>query len=263
MSWAAKLFFMQILAMICMSSNASEQKTLHILVIGQSISSNCNQYKFPASAHIDQITLTGTEVPAKDPMIWADCTGGSMWIPLGHALLTRHIADHVVFMPIGVAGTAIREWLPGGRAFPKLQTAMQLIHDHRIHFDFILWHQGSSDYGTSPLKYRESFLSLVRFVRKQGNLRASKWIIARHSGCVGRFDHAIWEAQNQLAVSDNNLNFFTGPDNNLLGAAWRFDGCHLNKAGQERMGILWADSIQQALSRSARLRRETLVDWFR
>lgn len=262
MSLAVKSLSLIIFSLSYLTAHAEEPKNLRILVIGQSISSNCNQYRFPPSPHIDQITLTGTEVPAKDPMIWADCTGGSMWIPLGQELLARHMAERVVFMPIGVAGTAIRDWLPGGRAYPKLQTAMRLIRDHKIHFDFVLWHQGSSDYGTSPLKYRESFLSVVRDVRKQGNLRGSKWIIARHSGCVGRFDPAIWKVQNQLAASDNNLNFFTGPDNNLLGAAWRFDGCHLNKAGQERMGALWADSIQQALARNARLRRETLLTWF-
>ena len=44
---------------------------LKILVIGQSISSNCNEFKFSAVTGVNQVSLDGVEKSAADPFEWA------------------------------------------------------------------------------------------------------------------------------------------------------------------------------------------------
>lgn len=237
-------------------------KNISILVIGQSISSNCNQYKYPDIQGIYQYDFEGNRIKASDPFIWADCNGGSMWMPLGKMIRNNNFADEVTFMPIGIGGTTVQDWLPNGRAYPKLQKAMSLIKNRQIKFDYIFWHQGSSDIGTPPEIYKQRFNALATHVIKLGDLRSSKWIIARHSQCYGKLDEKLWKAQTEIGRMDNHIRFFVGPNTNSLGNEYRFDTCHLNQQGQEKMAALWFDSLKNAKKNENAFRKETLLNIF-
>lgn len=264
MYWDANKLLKSLLIVVFLSflSTSLFAKNISILVIGQSISSNCNQYKYPAIQGIYQYDFEGNRVKAYDPFIWADCSSGSMWMPLGRIILNNKLADEVTFMPIGVGATTVNDWLPNGRAYPKLQKAMSVIKSKQIKFDYIFWHQGSSDIGTPSSIYQKCFNSFASQVIKLGDLRSSKWIIARHSKCFGQVDEKLWKAQTDIARMDDHIRFFIGPDTNSLGDEYRFDTCHLNQQGQEKMATLWLESLKNAKKNENAFRKETMLNIF-
>jgi hypothetical protein len=218
---------------------------LRIFVIGQSISSNCNEHKFGPVENVFQIGRDGEVKPAMDPFEWADCPNGSMWMPLGKLLIERGVAKKVVFMPIGVGGTRVRDWQEGGIAFPKLTSALSLIKQKNLSFDVALWHQGSSDVGTDKAEYTTRISAVVGYVNS--NMSIGRWVIALHSRCGPAYDPNIEDAQRNFANAAVERRYL-GPNNNLLGAEYRAsDVCHLNQRGQQEMALLWFDSIKGAL----------------
>jgi hypothetical protein len=250
-----------IVALICVFSSASiSAREIYILVVGQSISSNCNQHVYNASQGLYQIGIDGNEKLAADPFDWADCDQGSMWIPLGERLVQSGFASKVTFMPIGVAGTSVGDWKPGGRAFHKLMSAIKVISKARAKFDYALWHQGSSDVGENPIKYRDQLAGVLKFITL--NVPIDKWVIAQHTKCGQAFDSKI-NKQQKVVGSNFYYRRFLGPDTDSLGDEYRYDGCHLNKKGQEKMAKLWFESILEADRVSDSIQKETLLYYFR
>ncbi|WP_289912948.1 sialate O-acetylesterase [Janthinobacterium sp. SUN100] len=217
---------------------------LRILVIGQSISSNCNEHVYPAVDNVFQVGKDGAIKIASDPFEWADCNKGSMWMPLGKKLIVGGVARKVIFMPIGVGGTKVTDWQAGGVAFGKFNSAIGLIQAQGIKFDFAFWHQGSSDFGTDKDLYIQRLSEVIDYVNTK--VKVNRWIIAVHSRCGTAYDRNIESAQ--LAFGNvPKLKRYPGPNTNLLSDEYRFDACHLNEKGQEKMASMWLDSIKAAL----------------
>lgn len=217
---------------------------MRILVIGQSISSNCNEYVYPAVENVMQVSKDGSIKAASDPFEWADCKKGSMWMPLGKKIIESGLARKVIFMPLGMAATKVEDWQAGGGAFSKLNNAVALIQAQGINFDFAFWHQGSSNSGMDKASYMGHLNSVIEYTNSK--VKISRWLIAIHSRCAGVYDRSIESAQLSIANAPS-LNRYPGPNNNLLGDEYRFDGCHLNEKGQEKMASMWLDSIRNVL----------------
>ncbi|NVI81425.1 sialate O-acetylesterase [Janthinobacterium sp. BJB401] len=217
---------------------------LRILVIGQSISSNCNEHVYPAVDNVFQVGKDGVIKIASDPFEWADCNHGSMWMPLGKKLIGAGIARKVIFMPIGVGGTKVADWQAGGVAFGKLNIAIGVILAQGIKFDFAFWHQGSSDSGTDKDVYIQRLGEVIGYVNSK--IKVNRWMIAAHSRCGMAYDRNIESAQ-LIFGNAPELKRYPGPNTNLLGDEYRFDACHLNEKGQEKMSSMWLDSVKAAL----------------
>lgn len=235
-------------------------KSVSVLVVGQSISSNCNDYKFSMVAGVKQVDLSGQIVPAVDPFAWADCKGGAVWIPMGKQLVIQRIYDEVIFMPIGVSGSSVKDWLPNGRAHEKLKQALRLIKDKKIKIDYIFWYQGSSDMGGNPYEYRRGVLKIYAEIKD--TVGAKPMLVARHSRC-GAMDKKIEMAQNTI-ISSNVQRYFAGPNTNDLDNKYRMaDLCHLNKLGQEKVGEMWAEALLKAINAKEKVEDEILIKYFR
>jgi hypothetical protein len=217
---------------------------MKILVIGQSISANCNDYVYGPVAGVYQFDMNGEIAEGKDPFVWADCDRGSMWMPLGRKLIESGIVKKVVFMPLGIGATKVEDWQEGGRAFGRLNKALGIANSKGVVFDFAFWHQGSADIGTPKDEYLNRLESVVAYVNK--NAHVNKWLIAQHSRCNGKMDVDIEAVQRLFGVAPGSGRYL-GPNNNLLGDEYRFDGCHLNQKGQEEMATMWLASIRDAL----------------
>jgi hypothetical protein len=213
---------------------------LRVLVLGQSISSNCNEHKYGEVANVFQIGKDGTVKPGKDPFEWADCDQGSMWMPLGRNLIDQKIVGKITFMPIGVAGSSVKEW-QGGRGLDKLTQAIALINKYGLTFDYAFWHQGSADIGMSGDEYKQRLASVVSYVNSK--VKISRWLIAVHSRCLGQFSPEIEQAQMTFGNAASASRYL-GPNTNLLMTEYRMpDQCHLNELGQEEMARLWVQAI--------------------
>lgn len=218
-------------------------RELRILVIGQSISSNCNQHVYGPIDNIFQIGKDGNVKPARDPFEWADCDKGSMWMPLGKRIIDSGMAQKVVFMPIGVGATSVRDWQADGRAFGKLNAALDLAAKEGIRFDAVLWHQGSADYGMARSEYTDRLLSVISYVN--GKVQAGRWLVGVHSRCSGRYDANIEAAQRFVGEAPAEKRYL-GANTNVLGNEFRFDECHLNQMGQEQMAGMWLEALRNA-----------------
>lgn len=222
---------------------APSLKELYILVIGQSISSNCNQTVYAPVDNVLQVALDGSLKPARDPFEWADCKQGSMWMPLGKRIIDSGMTKKVVFMPIGVGGTSVRDWQSGGKASAKLNSALDLIKQQGLKFDAVFWHQGTADHGMTSGEYSDRLLSVISYVNSK--ITTGRWLIGVHSRCWGNYDPQI-EAAQRLVGSATSAGRFPGANSNLLGNAYRFDECHLNQAGQEEMATMWLEALRNA-----------------
>lgn len=244
----------------CLLSWSTQAKDLFIVVIGQSISANCNENIYGEVDGVYQVDERGERVPAKDPFIWADCNKGSMWVPLGERLIKSGVASTVTFMPIGVAGTSVRDWRKGGRSHEKFLNAYKLISQKNIMVDYIFWHQGSADSRMNSGEYRKNLVAFLKKARVKIN--ADKVLVAQHSRCGREYAVNIADEQEKIGTLHNNR-FYPGANNNQLGDEYRFDGCHLNKMGQEKMADLWLDSILEAEKIESHYDEETLLKFFR
>jgi Carbohydrate esterase, sialic acid-specific acetylesterase len=219
-------------------------KDLWVFVVGQSISANCNQQMFGPEPGVFQVDVVGAVIPAKDPLIWADCQGGSVWMPLGAKLIQAGRAEKVVFMPIGVANTKLTDWQLGGKAYEKLQRSLALIRQKGFRFDFGFWHQGSSDGGMPAADYEQQLIAILDGMERElGKGVINKWLIAQHARCYKWFDRNISTAQRAVA-SQRQSRRFLGPDVNALDDSFRFDSCHLNNAGQIKLAEGWFNAIE-------------------
>jgi hypothetical protein len=218
---------------------------MKILVLGQSIASNCNEHLYGPVENVFQIARDGSTKPAQDPFEWADCVQGSMWMPLGKKLISNGVAINVTFMPIGVAGTPVRAWQAGGSAYEKLNNAIALVKKQGITFNYAFWLQGSADIGLDKDEYLNRLASVVDYVNS--NVKIDRWVIAMHSRCSGSYDPNIEMAQRRFGDASASRRYL-GPNMNSLGNEYRgADACHLNERGQEEMASLWLEAVQNSL----------------
>lgn len=220
---------------------------LRILVIGQSISSNCNEFIYGAVDNVYQIGRDGTVKAAKDPFEWADCEKGSIWSPLGRELIAKKIAKKVIFMPIGVGSTKVQDWQPGGKAFDKLNAAILTTQQNKIEFDAAFWLQGSSDIGTLKDEYVDRLSSLIDFIKTK--IKIKRWFVAVHSKCYGNYSADV-EAAQRIVASNSIKQQYLGANLNALGNEYRFDECHLNQQGQEKAATMWLEAVRSGISGS-------------
>ncbi len=248
-----------VLAALVGMNAAVSAKDLHILVVGQSISANCNEHIHGPVRGVEQVGLDGQVKPAADPLEWADCGKGSVWLPLGRSLIEAGMADRVVFMSIGVAGTSVADWQEGGRAWDKLQRAMKVARGRELHFDYAFWQQGSSDARTPRDDYRSALSKVLSSISAQ--VRIDHWLVAQHSSCFGQTATQITDAQREIGKS-HVLRRYVGADLNSIGPQYRTDGCHLNQAGQEKAAQLWMNALRAAERDAERFEKEALLHYF-
>jgi len=217
------------------------------LAYGQSIASNLNEATYQPT-HLVYSIDAGHCYEARDPMRGADGTRGSMWSWLGDALPASRFPV-IAFVTIGVGGSSIVQWDVGGDLNPKLTDAVDALHRGGFSLPYLLWHQGSADRGMAMADYMAHFRSMIASLSTHGvqagtGSAQTRVLIAVHTICNSTQDPAIAAAQRALV--DNSSGSFSGADTDTIGPEQRFDGCHLNQAGQNTAAGLWRAAIEAA-----------------
>lgn len=240
--------------------NAAYAKSIHVLVLGEAASANCNSRLYGEQAGVYQIGKDGLEKPARDPLDWADCAGGSIWIPVGREMIRAGMAKRVVFMSIGMANSRAQDWIKGGRAFGRLESAMQVVSARKIKFDYVFWYQGMSDSDSSGQRYVSDLTGVIKNLIP--SVPGAKWIIAQSAGCSGRVSNRILAAQRRVSAYPL-FNRFLGPDLSFLENATLGGQCALTQDAQEKAAGLWVGSLVNAEAESRKYGRESLLFYFR
>ncbi len=223
-----------------------KQKLMVALAFGQSNSANFGDGSKKAGNGVYNF-YQGKLFHAKDPMLGADSNGASVWPRLGDLLISTNHYDNIIFSTIGISGSKISRWQPGGDLHQDLLSAIQSLEANNLTITHLLWHQGESDakYNTSKNDYQSAFKNMLRSIRDQ-DVYAPIYvsIASRYKGHPK--NETIRNAQIELA--QENRGIFTGPDSDQLGEIYRRDGTHFNSAGLDKFAQLWFEKINQPQS---------------
>lgn len=202
---------------------------------------------------------------AKDPQPFADGSGGSPWPALGDLLAQRWDVP-IGFLSVGVGGTRVEQWLPGGALFPRLTAALTAA-DARVRA--VLWHQGEGDLllETPAARYAAMLSQVIAACRDSAGFKLP-WIVARASFLpCGTRPPCMCDAQvadggqdtarcaqakaniigGQEQVIEDDAFAFPGPSTDeLTGVKYRHDQIHLNELGLRTHAALWDAAIAAA-----------------
>ncbi|MFT4970104.1 MAG: hypothetical protein ACI9O4_001856 [Chitinophagales bacterium] len=229
----------------CAVDNA-QFDTAVILVIGQSNAANFgNQLYVPNCENMSNFDL-GNFYELKDPLHGSDGAGGSVWSRMADQLLEKDFAKHIIVAPVARGGTAIEQWVPGGNLNYLLTNQIQALQNEPLKVTHVLWHQGESNNsalspGADPIQnaeaYSTNFILLTRYIRSLG-IDAPIFIAAATRCAWIPIDPFLQNAQ--IALANDALGVFNGPNTDLLGFEWRYDDCHFNREGLNQHALMWA-----------------------
>lgn len=243
---AALLFFL----------HAANARDIHILILQESVSSDCNAKVFDAVDGVYQISLDGEEVPARAPFFWANCLEGDVFLPLGQAMIKSGMAERVIFMPIGTRGTSVRDWLVGGRAYEPMKLALKKANHKNINFDYVLWKGDFVDAKFSESRYQNDVQKILKEVKL--GAKTEKFIISKSVSCNVKGD-----GYEKTYRWDPLYKRFPGPDIGKLASKYYINECNLNDLGKKEIVQLWLHAIKKADIDNERYQKESLLYYFK
>jgi hypothetical protein len=224
---------------------AQSNRLMVALTFGQAHSANAGETPKKASGKVFNF-YNGKIYQAQDPLLGATGDGGSVWTRLGDQLLERKLFDSVIFVPIGVGGSTIARWQPGGDLHEKLIQSIRSVTNSGLTITHLLWHQGESDTQrqTSKEQYQNMFRAMLASIRREDVTAPIYVAVSAAARCKKHHPNpAIREAQQQLVDSINGI--FPGPDTDPLDISYRYDGCHFTDEGLEKVSGLWLEILTE------------------
>lgn len=226
------------------TANATSRHAV-LFVFGQSNSANAGRDRYVAGPDVLNFNYhDGKCYPAIDPLLGPNGEGGSVWGVLGDQLIAGQDYDKVLIVPLGIGGTAIDRWAPGGDLHARIKATTESLDRAGVAPTHVLWHQGESDSGanpTAPEVYTEKFKAMVAALRDYGIDAPVFPAIATR--CNSEGNDGIRAAQR--ALPDTVEGVLPGADTDaLVGKRFRHDDCHFNHVGMQYHAALWRDAIK-------------------
>ena len=241
------------------------------IVGGQSNSANHGEQRQRPKSPLVVALGKGRWQPANDPQPGASGDGGSFLPAFGDAMAAQ-LKVPIGLVAIGVGGTSVREWLPGGdimaappttgahtvalssnlwassgELFERITKAQRLLGTNG--FRALLWHQGESDSHQPPdreivpSQYRQYLQRVIESSRAAAGWRVP-WFVAQATYNSGTGDYPELRAAQESIVNAGIA--LAGPNTDELGAKFRDSGghgVHFNALGLQRHGELWAKKV--------------------
>ncbi|MGI0488671.1 sialate O-acetylesterase [Pantanalinema rosaneae CENA516] len=211
------------------------------LAFGQSNSANFGNQRRTAQASVYHFHA-GNCYRAADPLLGADGNGGSVWTRLGDKIVQQGLFDHVLFASIGLGGSEIRRWTPGGDLHPRLTTTIQQLTTAGFGITHLLWHQGETDaaLGTPTEIYQHRFTAMLESIRSTG-VQAPIYVSIA-SRCEEILPQPSIQAA-QRALVNPAQGILPGPNTDELDGADRYDRCHFSASGLDKAADLWLAAL--------------------
>jgi Carbohydrate esterase, sialic acid-specific acetylesterase len=147
-------------------------RTMVALIFGQSHAANVVKERFVGDIKVFNY-FQGHCYRAADPLLGTDNGGGNVWTLVGNELVRQRLYDAVVLVTIGVSGSYIGQWAPGGRLHAHLLEAANSVGPG-LSFTHVFVQQGESDLmaGTPAEEYFARFDKLHHGATAERNQRA-------------------------------------------------------------------------------------------
>ena len=224
------------------------------VVAGQSYATNCNDERFKVADPLGRVVAFDSAKEswgvANDPQPAPDGSdGGSIWPPLGDALL-KEFQVPIGFANVAVGGTSSMQWTPEGALHPRLvQTGKTLGR-----FRAVLWQQGESDVIAKTTA--ETYVANLKTIRETA-ARAwgfePPWLLAKSTLHPTVYNDPAGEGRIRGAIDDlvKLPGFRAGPDTDTLTGENRGDAKsrrHFSGIGQRRAAEMWFALLKRELA---------------
>ena len=226
-----------------------------LLAFGQSNSANAARDRYvPLNEVVNFNPHDGKCYRAEDPLLGPDGNGGTVWGRLADHLIQDGLYRQVMIVPIGIGGTELARWVPGGDLHARVEkTAARLAHAG-IRPTYVLWHQGEADVyaGTATDEYVAQFGALAASLTEQGiDAPVFPAVATRcyfeEAQRIEYADSAERVRLAQASLAERIPNVRPGPDTDTIsGAEFRHDGCHFTHKGIDAHAMLWARALRDA-----------------
>jgi hypothetical protein len=226
-------------------------RTAAMLIFGQSNGANSGDTAYLPSNRVFNLNLFDSQCyAARDPLLGCTENRGNFATRMADLLIQQNYFDSIALMPIGVGGSRIKEGTTGGARHRRLQVAIKRAIDYELLFTHVLWHQGESNAGEDAdgRLYAACFMNIHSALRGYGV--AAPVYVAQATICNSPPNEIIRSAQR--AVVDPALGIFAGPDTDTIGAADRYDGCHMAQSGLIKHARLWIAALTASKSAPSR-----------
>ena len=201
-----------------------------IVLIGQSNSANSVISKtYPTSKHLNY--LNNKTYFLSNPVLGANGDKYCVAPAIAQKLKSK---KPVIFLTNGWGGTSIYDWSHPKSMLTKYvrNNLKNLLKKH--HLKYIIWIQGESDNNTD-VDYVKEFKLFQKNLLKgldKNKIKKLKYIITQTSICGNTRDIVLNNQQKELA-NEQNITVTNITDN--LDINYRFDNCHFNRFGTERI----------------------------
>ena len=212
-----------------------------IVLIGQSNSANSVISKtYPTSKHLNY--LNNKTYFLSNPVLGANGDKDCVAPAIAQKLKSK---KPVIFLTNGWGGTSIYDWSHPKSMLTKYvrNNLKNLLKKH--HLKYIIWIQGESDNNTDVNYVKEFNLfkqNLFKGLNKN-KIKKLQYIVTQTSICGSKRDEVLNRQQKELA-KEPNITVTNTTDN--LDMNYRFDDCHFNKFGTEKIAVEIAKIINNS-----------------
>ncbi len=227
-----------------------------LLAFGQSNSANAARDRYvPIHEIVNFNPHDGKCYRAEDPLLGPDGFAGAVWGRVADELVHAGLYRQVLIAPIGIGGTELARWVPGGDLHMRVEATAGRLAGLGIRPTHVVWHQGESDVfaGTSTEAYTSQFTALAASLETLGIDAPVFPAVATR--CYFREDMEVEYADSaeRIRVAQQGLpelpNVFPGPDTDTIsGDQFRPDGCHFTAKGIAAHARLWVEALESAAS---------------
>lgn len=215
---------------------------LTVLALGQSNAGNTG-IGYQRKENINVLNYwNGNWYIATSPLLGAEGKGSNIWPYLADQLIEEHNTIHnVTIVNYSIGATSIAFWNQASTRL-KLNQLRKELAQQNITPHYILWVQGEEDnrLGTDAQEFAKNYESLIQHLH-------SHWPKSHIYSAISTRCQANQPSQkikNIIEDVSNKYSFtFVGPNTDLLGPAYRFDGCHFNEDGTRMAVELWKQKL--------------------
>ncbi len=226
-----------------------------LFAFGQSNSANAARDRYvPVHEIVNFNPHDGRCYRAEDPLLGPDGFAGAVWGRVADELVHAGLYRQVLIAPIGIGGTELARWTPGGDLHARVEATAGMLAGLGIRPTHVVWHQGESDVfaGTSTEDYVSQFSALAASL---GTFDIDAPIFpAVATRCYFRegLEVEYADSAERIRAAQKRLpgqipNVFPGPDTDTIsGDRFRPDGCHFTAKGIAAQARLWVEALQAA-----------------
>ena len=241
-------------ALACDAFAGDHPERAVLFAFGQSNSANAAWDRYvPLHDVVNFNPHDGKCYRAEDPLLGPNGEGGSVWGRVGDELIQEGLYRQVLIVPIGIGGTELARWAPGGDLHPRVEGAARMLGRLGIRPTHVLWHQGESDVfeDTAEEDYVGQFQALATSLPALGIDAPVLPAVATRCDIRGDWPEHVESAERirsaQRSLPDRIANVRPGPDTDTItGPRFRPDSCHFTHRGIAAHARLWVRAIRDA-----------------